>query len=258
MPVAIVTGSSQGIGRAIALRLADDGNDIVINDMESQRENLNTLATEIEQKKRRALIVVGDVSREQDVDHLLEQTISTFGELNIMIANAGIIVMKDLQSITVEEFDRVQAVNVRGVFLCYQKAAKQMIKQGKGGRIVGACSISGYRPEPSALAYGVSKWAVRGLTQASAIELGPHGINVNAYCPGMVKTSMWDQIDESITDKYGVPRGTAWQRGVQERPAMKKPSTPEDIAGCVSFLVGKDSHLITGQSVIIDGGIHFS
>ncbi|CAI7619697.1 unnamed protein product [Penicillium crustosum] len=112
--------------------------------------------------------------------------------------------------------------------------------------------------QPTAIAYSVSKWAVRALTQATAIEFAPHGINVNAYCPGIVKTPMWDQIDDNFSSVHGVPKGHAFEQAVQSRSAMKKPQTPEDIAGCVSFLASKDSGMITGQSIIIDGGIQFS
>ncbi|KAJ5363637.1 acetoin reductase [Penicillium cataractarum] len=258
MPSAVVTGASQGIGRAIALRLADDGFDIVVNDLASQTALLEDLASEVKAKQRGCFVVTGDVTVETDVQEIVLKAVSSFGELNVMVANAGVIKMKSLLGLTGNEFDKVHAVNVRGVFLCYQAAAKQMIAQGKSGRIVGACSIAGYRPQPDALAYAVSKWGVRGLTQASAIELAPYGINVNAYCPGMVKTAMWDEIDAAITKKHGVPLGSAWDKGSKERPAMGKTPTAEDIAGCVSFLVGKDSRLITGQSIIIDGGIQFS
>ncbi|KAJ9144482.1 putative short chain oxidoreductase [Pleurostoma richardsiae] len=258
MPVVIVTGASQGIGKAIALRLAEDGFDIALNDLAMQEESLQALSTQIGSIGRRVIIATGDVSIEQDVQRIIDDTVSRLGELNVMVANAGIMRMAGLLDLPVQEFDKVQAVNVRGVFLCYQKAAAQMIKQGKGGRIIGACSISGYRPQAMALAYGVSKWAVRGLTQASAMDLARYGITVNAYCPGIVKTPMWDEIDAAISGKMGVPPGFAFEKSVSERSAMGKPSTPEDVAGCVSFLVGKDAGMITGQSLIVDGGIQFS
>lgn len=258
MPVAIVTGASQGIGRAIALRLARDGFDVTVNDLASCATNLQSLSEQIESTGRRSLVVTGDVSVEKDVERIVDETVSSLGELHVMVANAGVMRMAGLVELSVEEFDRVQAINVRGVFLCYQKAAARMIAQGKGGRIVGACSISGYRPQPTALAYGVSKWAVRGLTQASAMDLARHNITVNSYCPGIVKTPMWDKIDATIAKKMNVPSGFAFEKSVSERSAMGKPQTPEDIAGCVSFLVGKDASMITGQSLIIDGGIQFS
>ncbi|CAK7237125.1 hypothetical protein SBRCBS47491_009869 [Sporothrix bragantina] len=258
MPTAIVTGASQGIGKAVALRLAQDGFDIALNDMATSRAGLESVGAEIISLGRRAIITTGDVSQEQDVQRIVDDAVANLGELNVMVANAGIMRMAGLLELTVEDFDRVQAVNVRGVFLCYQKAAAQMIKQGKGGRIIGACSISGYRPQPAALAYGVSKFAVRGLTQAAAQDIAKHNITVNAYCPGIVKTAMWDHIDSVFAKKLNVPPGFAFEKSVAERSAMGKPSSPEDIAGCVSFLAGKDAAMITGQSLIIDGGIQFS
>ncbi|KAL3460224.1 diacetyl reductase [Aspergillus heterothallicus] len=258
MPSAVITGASKGIGRAIALRLVDDGFDIVANDLASETALLEELASEIRLKGKGCVVITGNVTVETDVQEIVQKAVSSYGELNVMVANAGVMLMKGLVGITADEFDSVQAVNVRGVLLCYQTAAKQMISQGKGGRIVGACSIAGYRGAPDALAYSVSKWGVRGLTQASAIELAPHGINVNAYCPGMVKTAMWDEIDAALAQKHGVPAGYVWDKAAKERPAMGKTPTVEDIAGCVSFLAGKDSRFITGQSIIIDGGIQFS
>ncbi|OQE45106.1 hypothetical protein PENCOP_c002G05176 [Penicillium coprophilum] len=246
MPAAIVTGASQGIGRAISLRLADDGFDVAVNDIAARHSELQSLKAEIESKGRSSVAVVGDVSIEEDVNQLVEVTVEALGHLAVMVANAGIILTKRVMDLTIDEWDRVQAVNVKGVLLCYRAAGRQMIAQGNGGKIIGACSISGYRPQPTAIAYSVSKWAVRGLTQATAIEFAPHGIN------------MWDQIDDNFSNVHGVPKGHAFEQAVQSRSAMKKPQTPEDIAGCVSFLASKDSGMITGQSIIIDGGIQFS
>ncbi|KAK4936652.1 hypothetical protein LTR10_022504 [Elasticomyces elasticus] len=170
MTIALVTGASRGIGKAIALQLADDGMDVAVNDIQTQLAELEAVKTAIEQK---------DVSKEDEVIKMVESTVNELGELNVMIANAGIIVAKTMFEVSVEEWDRVQAVNVRGAFLCYREAGRQMIKQGKGGKIVGACSTAGHRPSGNTFAYGVSKWAVRGLTQSAAIELAKHDINVN-------------------------------------------------------------------------------
>jgi len=182
-----------------------------------------------------------------------------FGELNVMVANAGILVAKSLFEVSVDEWDKVMAVNVRGVMLCYREAAKQMIKQGKGGKIVGACSTAGHRPSGGGvIAYGTSKWAVRGLTQATAMELGQHNINVNAYCPGPVPTDMWDKIAQSVSEHTGVTPEEAFNNSVNTRTALKRHSEPEDIANLVSFLVSPKARNITGQSVLTDGGIAFA
>ncbi|KAK3935556.1 hypothetical protein QBC46DRAFT_297897 [Diplogelasinospora grovesii] len=256
--VALVTGSARGIGRAIALRLAKDGLNVAVNDVRAREPELTKLKHEIELKGRRCEIVVGDISQESDVVGMIQNTVHALGQLNVMVANAGTMMVKPLLDLSVEEWDRVQAVNVRGTFLCYKHAAKQMIDQGRGGKIIGACSISGYRPATQAPAYSVSKWAVRGLTQVAALDLAAYGITVNAYCPGIVKTDMWEDIDAKVTQNLGVSKGVAFETAVQTRSALKRPQTPEDVAGMVSFLAGKDSDQITGQSLIVDGGIVFS
>ncbi|KAI1075291.1 acetoin reductase family protein [Whalleya microplaca] len=256
--VALVTGCAQGIGRAIALRLASDGFHVAINDLQNQSTQLSELQHEIELKGRRCVVVPGDVSIEDNVISMIENTAQTLGRLDVMIANAGTVMVKSLLELSVEEWDRVQAINVRGTFLCYKHAAKQMIKQGGRGKLIGACSISGYRPSTQTPAYSISKWAVRGLTQVAAMDLAQHGITVNSYCPGMVRTEMWDTIDSAVSSQLNMPKGAAFEAAVQARPALKRAQTSEDIAGLVSFLAGKDSNQITGQSIIVDGGIVFS
>ncbi|KIV96998.1 hypothetical protein PV10_00808 [Exophiala mesophila] len=258
MTVAIVTGASRGIGRAIALQLAEDGMDVGLNDVEAQRSELEGVKKEIEAKGRKAIIAIADVTQEDQVKAMVTSVVNEFGELNVMIANAGIIVTKKLFEVTVEEWDKVLAVNLRGVMLCYREAGKQMVKQGKGGKIIGACSTAGYRPSTNAIAYTASKWAVRGLTQATALELAQYDINVNAYCPGPVDTHMWKEIGASISERTGVSPEDAFQQSVEARAALKRPQEPEDIANIVSFLASPKSRNITGQSILVDAGISFS
>ncbi|KAL2831013.1 hypothetical protein BJY01DRAFT_254432 [Aspergillus pseudoustus] len=289
MTVAIVTGASRGIGRAIALQLAADGMDVVVNDIDKQIPDLESLVNEIEAKGlashmtfagRRSKYIVADVSKENEVQHLVKATVDEFSELNVMVANAGIIVPKKLLEVSLAEWEQVQAVNATGTFLCYREAARQMVAQGKGGKILGACSIAGHRPSGNALAYSTSKWTVRGLTQAAALDLAEYDINVNAYCPGPVDTAvssiqpvtlahpkleadllllqMWGKIDASVAERDGVAQGTVFQKSIQARSALKRASTPEDIANLVAFLASSKARNITGQSVICDGGITFA
>lgn len=258
MPVAIVTGASRGIGRAISLQLADDGADIAINDIPPQRAALEKVKVEIEQKGRRAVCIVADVSNEEDVRRMVATTVQQLGEVNVMVANAGIVLPKRFSEQTVDEWDRVMAVNAKGVFLCYREAARHMIAQNKGGKIIGACSSSGHRPTTSAVAYSASKWAIRGLTQVTALELAQYGINVNAYCPGPVETEMWAEIDASMAQRDGVPKGSTYEQAVRTRMALKQRLTPEDVASLVSFLASPRSRNITGQSLLVDGGQYFT
>lgn len=149
-------------------------------------------------------------------------------------------------------------VNVFGVHNCYAEAAKQMIAQGSGGKIIGAASIVAFKPFPLLAHYSASKWAVRGLTQAYAMEMADHKITVNAYAPGIVGTAMWDLIDTELGNKSGAAKGETIKKFTAERIALKRTSVPEDVAKLVSFLGGPDSDYVTGQTMVVDGGIVFS
>ncbi len=151
-------------------------------------------------------------------------------------------------------WERMQAVNLRGVFLCYQAAARQMIRQGSGGKIIGAASIAAHKGFAMLGHYSASKWAVRGLTQAAAQEWAEYVITVNAYCPGIVGTDMWDLIDEKMGPYLGNARGETLKQ-YTGLIALGRVLTAEDVAGFVSYLAGPDSDYMTGQSVMIDGGI---
>ncbi|PPQ68553.1 hypothetical protein CVT26_003362 [Gymnopilus dilepis] len=182
--VALVTGASRGIGRAIALRLAQDGFDVAINDLPSQQAALEEVQAGISQLGKRSAIFLGDVSVEKEVEQLISAVASQLGSLDVMVANAGICIPKPFLDTTAEDIRRLLSINVEGLFFCYKHAGLQMIKQGKGGRIIGASSMAGKQAVKFLGAYSASKFAVRGLTQAAAIELAKHNITVNAYAPG--------------------------------------------------------------------------
>ncbi|KAF9477690.1 acetoin reductase family protein [Pholiota conissans] len=247
--VALVTGAAQGIGKAIALKLADDGLDIALNDLSSKSSELESLKAEIETKGRKTTIVFGDVSSEPDVIAMIEGVVSQLGSLDVMVANAGITFACPLTELPVSEWDRTLAINTRGLFLCYRHAAKQMIKQGRGGRIIGAASSAGKQGIANLGHYSASKFAVRGLTQAAAQEWGPHKITVNCYAPSTVQTPM---IDNFIT-QVGLPKD-AFYTSQSQATALGYHGQPEYIASLVSFLASEGSHHITGQSINIDGG----
>lgn len=254
--VALVTGACRGIGRAIALRLARDGLDVAVNDIEANGEELEAVAAEIRGAGRRSAAVTADVSVAQEVEGMVGRVAGELGSLDVMIANAGIAQVAPLLELTAEDWDRVMAVNARGVFLCYQEAARQMIRQGTGGKIIGAASIAAHKGFALLGHYSASKWAVRGLTQAAAQEWARHGITVNAYCPGIVGTAMWELIDEKIAEIEGWQKGEALAN-YSELITLGRVQTPEDVASFVSYLASPDSDYMTGQSVMIDGGIIF-
>jgi len=254
--VALVTGSAQGIGRGIALRLADDGFDIAVNDISANKPNLASLAEEIRSKGRKALEVVADVSVEDEVKGMVESAVKELGGLDVMVANAGVFVWKPIVETSVEDWDRVYSINVRGVFLCYKYAAKQMLAQGRGGRIIGASSGAGKKGQPNLTAYSSSKFAVRGLTQSAATELGKEGITVNAYAPGAIGTPMLENMNQIFTEATGGQFGQ-FDKILAAGCAVGHKGTPTQIASLVSYLASKEAHYITGQTINCDGGMNF-
>ncbi|CAF4244308.1 unnamed protein product [Rotaria sp. Silwood2] len=247
---ALVTGAARGIGRAIALRLARDGFNVAVNDTAVRPLELNRVRQEIETIGRKSAAVIANVSIDKEVKAMMQNV--------VMVANAGIAQVKQLIDVTAEEWDNIFAINMRGVFLCYKEAAKAMIAQGSGGKIIGACSIVGYKPFSMMSPYSASKWGVRGLTQAAAMEWAKHKITVNAYCPGIVQTAMWDMIDEELAKSEGKQKGEVIKDYSNRLIALGRTSVPEDVANFVSYLASKDSDYMTGQSIMIDGGIEFS
>ncbi len=255
--VALVTGAARGIGRGIVLRLASDGLDVAVNDIQENSDQLDAVAGELREAGGKTTTVIADVSEADQVEDMVKQVVDEFGRLDVMVANAGIAQVVPLIELSPEDFDRMISTNLRGVFLCYQAAARQMIEQGEGGKIIGAASIVAYRPFPLLGHYSTSKWAVRGLTQAAAMEWAQYGITVNAYCPGIVGTDMWDLIDEKLAEHEGLQKGQAIEK-YSDLIHLGRVSVPEDVAAYVSYLVSSDSDYMTGQSVMIDGGIQFS
>ncbi|NHN56359.1 acetoin reductase [Calidifontibacter sp. DB0510] len=256
MSVAHVTGAARGIGKSIALRLAQDGHDVAVSDLPSMADELAGTQQEIEAAGVKSVALQGDVSDPTSVRALVADTVAALGSLDVMVANAGIAQTKPLLEVSPEEYDKVHAVNGRGVFLCYTEAARQMIEQGTGGKIIGAASIAAHKGFPLLGVYCSSKFAVRALTQAAAQEWAPHGITVNAYCPGIVDTTMWEEIDHDLGEINQVGKGES-MKAMAAGIALGRVSTGEDVAKLVSYLAGPDSDYMTGQSVLVDGGMIF-
>ncbi|TFY83279.1 hypothetical protein EWM64_g716 [Hericium alpestre] len=247
--VALVTGAAQGIGRAIALRLADDGFDVAINDIETKVALLRTLSSEIEAKGRKSHPVPGDIAVDEQVKHMVDETVTSLGSLDAMVANAAIYVNKPFIETSAEDFERMYSVNVKGLASCYRYAALQMISQGRGGRIIGASSAAGQTGYPGQSAYCASKFAVRGLTQVAAMELGKHKITVNTYAPGLTRTEMLDDVDAGMKKTLNLSPAEGWSEQVIASLPIPRLARPEDLASLVSFLASKESEYITGQTV---------
>lgn len=198
---------------------------------------------------------------------MIRDTVAQLGPLTLMVANAGIAHINPLLETTEDEVDRVLAVNFKGVLHCYTHAARQMIAQGDPAsaagvdvyKILGAASIVAHKPLPLLGVYSASKWAVRGLTQALAMEMARHKITVNAYAPGIVGTAMWEEIDERLGGLEGRAKGESLKVYAERHVALGRPSVPDDVAGLVGgFLASRDSDYVTGQTIVVDGGIVFT
>jgi meso-butanediol dehydrogenase/(S,S)-butanediol dehydrogenase/diacetyl reductase len=255
--VAIVTGAARGIGRGIAERLGRDGLHVIVADLPRAEEGIAETVSSIEAAGGTATGATVDVADEASVDALVASAVAAGGKLDVFIANAGIAQVETLLDYSVEDFEKIFDVNVKGVFFSYRAAAKQFIAQGTGGKIVGAASIVAFRPFALLGPYSATKWAVRGLTQAAAMEWAEHGITVNAYGPGIVGTAMWDLIDEKLGAKQGLQKGEALAENAKSI-LLGRVSVPDDVARMVSFLSSEDSDYVTGQTLLVDGGIQFS
>jgi meso-butanediol dehydrogenase/(S,S)-butanediol dehydrogenase/diacetyl reductase len=256
----IVTGAGRGIGEGIAVKLAAEGANVCIADINVA--NAEEVVGKIEAAGGSAVAAECDVVNRANVKQIVNSVVKKYGRLDGMVNNAGIVLVKPLLETTDDELMNVLKVNTLGVLVCMQEAAKQMIVQGGGGSIVNLSSVSGKQGFKSFGGYCASKFGVTGLTQTGAKEWGEHQIRVNAICPGIVHTPMWDLIDRTLFERGDTQRiGQALQSWVDgSRPdsiALGRLSVPADLAGTAAFLVSDDSAYMTGQSLMVDGGMVF-
>ncbi len=240
--VAIVTGAGQGIGRAIALTLAREGATVVVNDIDL--EKAEKVAEEVSAQGGQALPVQADVSKAKDVDILVKKALDSYKKVDILVNNAGVAKMTRLLDLTEAEWDRTMNINIKGQFLCSKAVIAQMMKQ-KRGKIVNIASLAAHIAAPGLAAYGASKGGVVQLTKALAVELGKYNIMVNAVSPGLTLT---DLIKSAVRDRPDFIEGI-------DRIPLRRAAEPEDIANVVLFLASSESDYITGQVIIVDGGL---
>ena len=250
--VALVTGSAKGIGRAIALRLAQDGADIAIVDLDEKA--MQDVVKEITAMGRKATSFKADVSDRDQVFAAIDHAEKELDGFDIMVNNAGIASIQAIADITPEELERLWGINVDGVVWGIQGAAAKFKARKQKGKIISASSIAGHEGFPLLGAYSATKFAVRALTQAAAKEFASDGITVNAFCPGVVGTDMWVEIDEKMAEITGAKVGDTYKQYV-DGIALGRAETPEDVAGFVAYLAGPDADYMTGQAPIIDGGL---
>ena len=250
--VAVVTGSGQGIGRAIALRLAKDGFNVALVDIKSDK--ITAVAKEITAIGRQATTITADISQRDEVYAAIDKAEKDLGGFDVMVNNAGIAQVNALADVTQEEVEKIFKINVQGALWGIQAAAKKFIARGQKGKIISASSIAGHEGYAMLGIYSATKFAVRALTQAAAKEYASKGITVNAYCPGVVGTDMWVEIDKRFSETTGAQLGETYKKFVGGI-ALGRAETPEDVANLVSFLSSPDSDYITGQAILTDGGM---
>ena len=267
--VALVTGAGgkNGIGRAIATRLAKEGADVAVNDItdhpyaadQTDWQGLPDVVREIEAMGQRAISVVADVSDAKQVREMVNQTVTHFGKIDILVNNAGTIAGKDrvhVVDLAEEDWDRVQRVNVKGVFLCSQAVARHLIAQGTGGKIINMSSVTGKRGSARFAAYSASKFAVIGFTQSLAHELAPYQINVNAICPGLVDTERFGHLASVLMPDHLSPdeQISEYARRSEAAVPLGRLAEGEDVAKMAAFLASDQAVYLTGVSITVSGG----
>jgi acetoin reductase-like protein len=252
--VALVTGGGSGIGRGICHRFAGDQADVVVTDID--RGSIEKVSREVESLGSKSLQICADVSVKSSVEEMVSRVIKEWGKIDILVNCAGISCISPLIETTEEEFDHVYRVNLKGTFLCTQRVAKQMIKQG-GGKIINISSLAGRRPKEFLGAYVTSKFGIIGLTQITALELGRYGIMCNAVAPGAIDTPLWKGRDKREAEILGAPQINGLERAVRNIP-LGRAGQPEDVANVVLFLASSDSDYVNGQTINVCGGSFFN
>jgi meso-butanediol dehydrogenase/(S,S)-butanediol dehydrogenase/diacetyl reductase len=265
---AIVTGSGrhQGIGEAIALRLAAEGCNVVISDLGQAKgtefsaehigasAEMQAIATAVEALGAKAICVTCDVRSEADCAQLVEAAVKTFGSVDILVNNAGVgYLMEPFTEFKEESWDAVLDVNLKGAFLCSKHAAIQMIAQGTGGSIINIASQAAKSGFPFAAAYTASKHGMLGLTRSNAVELGKFGIRVNAVCPNHITTGLGHWQNKFFSEKLGLDY-ESYLQGIRDRNPLGRTGLVEDIAKAVAFLASDQAAYVTGEAMNVSGG----
>jgi 3-oxoacyl-[acyl-carrier protein] reductase len=240
--VAIVTGSARGIGQAIALKLAEVGADVVVNDIEAAAESLKGVAQEIKALGRKSLAVTADVSSPEDVNRLIETAVKEFGKIDILVNNAGVTRDQLLMRMSDEEWDTVLNIDLKSAFLCTRAVIRHMLKQ-RWGRIISIASVVGLVGNAGQANYASAKAGIIGLTKSIAKEVGSRGITANAIAPGYIQTKMTEQLNDDQRQE------------MLKHIALASLGTPRDVAEAVAFLASEEARYITGHTLNVDGGM---
>ncbi len=249
--MALVTGAGQGIGRGIALRLAREGFDVAVLDVNG--ETAQAVSDEVQTTGARGMALVVDLLDVPAIGGAIERLIREMGRLDVLVNNAGNVPITPLMDITEAEWDHVLDLNLKATFFCLQAVGRVMMAQ-RSGCIINMTSISGLGPRPDQTHYAAAKAGVISLTTSAALTFAPYGITVNAVCPGIVDTPLTQQIHTDRGRLAGISLEESLARKVAHIP-LGRIETPEDVAGVVAFLVSPDGAYITGQTIVVDGGM---
>lgn len=249
--VALVTGSARGIGKAIALKFAQEGASVVLNDI--NEENLQKTAKEIQKvSEEKVIYKKADISKSKEVEELTQYVEERLGVVDILVNNAAVSRIIPFLDTSEELWDRIMEVNLKGAFLCCKAIIPGMIKKG-GGKIVNISSQSGKRGSKWHAAYCASKFGIIGLTQSLALEFAPYKINVNAVCPGVVFTSLWEEHAANHARRRGIEKKEVKEDLLKNIP-LGRLGTVQDVANLVLFLTSSRSNYMTGQAINLSGG----
>jgi glucose 1-dehydrogenase len=247
----LVTGSTSGIGQAIAVRFAEQGANVAINylrqpdEADQTEEQVHTCLSQVRRTGVKDVLVQGDVSKEEDVERMIEQTVDQLGGIDVLVNNAGIQISRPSHELSAADFDKVLAVNLRGSFLCAREAIKRFLGAGGGGVIVNVSSVHQLIPKPEYLGYSASKGGMQNLTRTLALEYASHNIRVNGIGPGATVTPInraW--IDDPVKKEQ-----------VESHIPLARAGTADEMAGVTCFLASDDAAYITGQTIFVDGGL---
>ena len=249
---ALVTGAANGIGRAVAMGLAGEGADVAVSDINAA--GLAEVKRDIEALGVNCEAIEADAGDVAQIDMMVAKTVEAFGKIDVLVNNAGVTRRAYIMDLEEADWDRIMRVNGKGVFFCMQRAAKEMIGQG-GGRIINIASIAGKGYVGSSnVIYAGSKGAVIAMTRLGALQLGRHNINVNAVCPGVTETAIYNGILEEDARRSGLSIEDVRAK-VYETIPIRRANAPEDVAAMVVYLASDGARNVTGQSFNIDGGL---
>lgn len=248
--VVVITGSTKGIGKGIALKVGEEGGKVVASGFEP--ELITALEKEFKELGYDGIAVLCDVRKKSDVENLMKKAVEKYGRIDALVANAGITDMCNFEDMDEERWDRMISINLKGVYLA-DYAVLPYLKKNGGGKIVNTgsdCALEGWEYLSS---YSAAKMGVRGLTQSLAKEFGKYNITVNCVCPGIIDTDIWQTTDELLCKLKGLKPGEAWEQAVEKIP-LGRGGKPEDIGNGVVMLLSKYADYITGCSLPVGGG----